>query len=248
MPPHRPTASQHSFPGFRLVLAVSAATTGLSTQHHGLFGELQGFPCVGCSCCPQAHTTKDVEKLTSTSLDTASLPGPRGGGRGAARLGRRGWSCGAARRGRAGGRAAAGLCGRRPPEGTIPRRSPLRQGVRLPGESLPPPAEPGGHPPCSCGNPSPARLGHPSFAAVRCRPPAPGSVCTNYAFQRVPSVFSRRGGPRRRECHCLHRLRLCWSLGGDPAQGSYADTRTLPMGLLLALDARFVWKLWKTGA
>lgn len=65
-----------------------------------------------------------------------------------------------------------------------------------------------GRPPCSCGSPSPFRMGHPSFTGVmRCCPPAPGSVCTDFLQNRRISAspwsfFSGLSGLKSRGRRC----------------------------------------------
>lgn len=189
-----------------------------------------------------------MRRRCQAPVNEASLPGPGGGRRGAARLRRRGSGCG----GRPPGPRRGGERGRRavrpaatgghdsPPiatpaggggHGSQVSRSPLR-------------AEQGGHPPCSCSSPSPF---------TRCEMlPARSRVCLHrflqtlrvsaspecfFSLRRDSSAEGAAARPARRRTGTAAppgAARPGLGRGGGPAHESSADTRTLLTGVLLA--------------
>lgn len=136
--------------------------------------------------------------------------------RGWARLCRQGWGSGRLR-----GPARPGLCCRRPPEGTIPRRP--RRGS---GEPLPL-------------RPEPRHAGSPEFRG-REGLPARSRLCSP-VFLRAPRVFSRWGGPTRGAAVLGPAER-----SGRRIPHGHTDTSHGWASSCRRFDTRFVRKLWKT--
>lgn len=146
-----------------------------------------------------------MEALPSPSVNAASLRGPGGGVCGAVGFAGGAQAAGPPVRAALSGSEAAGLCCQRPPEGTIPRRSPLQRRERLPGESLPLRAELGRHRRA----PAAARVPSPELHAAPpgCQQGFLQSLC--FSHPRV-GFFLSRGRPEHRErrsslCPELHR-------------------------------------------